>query len=170
MATGSGAVVGDGEEIPTPEQLVSQWDHIATLKDAKEYRDLSEQIGDLLAAFSQPAAATDSTDGFGSVAEVFDDMPNVFVADKAAGVDLVFQYNIHGEGGGDWYCVISDSSCRVQAGVHDKPICTLMMEAADFLDMMNGKLAAMQAYTSGKLKISGDIMKSQLIEKLFKFK
>ena len=169
MATGSGAVVGDGEEIPTPEQLVSQWDHIATLKDAKEYRDLSEQIGDLLAAFSQPAAATESTDGFGSVAEVFDEMPNAFVADKAAGVDVVFQYNIGGEGGGDWYCVISDGDCRVQAGVHDKPICTLMMEAADFLNMMNGKLAAMQAYTSGKLKISGDIMKSQLIEKLFKF-
>jgi putative sterol carrier protein len=26
----------------------------------------------------------------------------------------------------------------------------------------------MQAYTSGKLRIEGDIMKSQLIEKLFK--
>jgi len=33
--------------------------------------------------------------------------------------------------------------------------------------MMNGKLPAMQAYTTGKLKIEGDIMKSQLIEKLF---
>jgi putative sterol carrier protein len=33
---------------------------------------------------------------------------------------------------------------------------------------MNGKLAAMEAYTSGKLKIDGDIMKSQLIGKLFK--
>jgi putative sterol carrier protein len=28
----------------------------------------------------------------------------------------------------------------------------------------------MQAYTSGKLKIEGDIMKSQLIEKLFQFR
>jgi hypothetical protein len=27
----------------------------------------------------------------------------------------------------------------------------------------------MQAYTSGKIKIGGDLMKSQLIEKLFKF-
>jgi hypothetical protein len=27
----------------------------------------------------------------------------------------------------------------------------------------------MQAYTSGKLKVSGDILKSQLIEKLFKY-
>jgi putative sterol carrier protein len=34
--------------------------------------------------------------------------------------------------------------------------------------MMEGTLPAMQAYTSGKLKIDGDIMKSQLLEKLFK--
>jgi putative sterol carrier protein len=34
---------------------------------------------------------------------------------------------------------------------------------------MNGKVNAMKAYTSGKLKIEGDIMKSQLLEKIFKF-
>jgi putative sterol carrier protein len=44
------------------------------------------------------------------------------------------------------------------------------MGDADFLDLMNGKLPAMQAYTSGKLKIEGDLMKSQLIEKLFRFR
>ena len=170
MVTGPGAVVGDGQEVPSAEQLVSKWDHITSLKGAKEYQNVNEQIGDLLAAFSQPAAAPDSSNGFGVVAEVFDSMPGAFVADAAAGVDVVFQYNIGGEGGGDWYCVVTDGSCRVQAGAHEKPTCTLKMAAADFLDMMNGKLAAMQAYTSGKLKISGDIMKSQLIEKLFKFK
>ena len=42
------------------------------------------------------------------------------------------------------------------------------MKDTDFLDMMNGRLNPMNAYTSGKLKIGGDIMKSQLIEKLFK--
>jgi putative sterol carrier protein len=41
------------------------------------------------------------------------------------------------------------------------------MEAGDFLSMMTGKLPAMQAYTSGKLQIEGDIIKSQLIEQLF---
>jgi len=35
--------------------------------------------------------------------------------------------------------------------------------------MINGELNAMKAYTSGKLKIEGDVMKSQLIEKLFNF-
>jgi NAD(P)-dependent dehydrogenase (short-subunit alcohol dehydrogenase family)/acyl dehydratase/putative sterol carrier protein len=170
MVTGPGAVVGDGQEVPTAEQMVSQWGHITSLKGAKEYQNVNEQIGDLLAAFSQPVAVTESSNGFGTAAEVFDSMPVAFVAEAAAaGVDVVFQYNIGGEGGGDWHCVITDGSCRVQAGAHEKPTCTLMMGAADFLDMMNGKLAAMQAYTSGKLKISGDIMKSQLIEKLFKF-
>jgi putative sterol carrier protein len=43
------------------------------------------------------------------------------------------------------------------------------MAAADFLAMMDGSLPAMQAYTSGKLKIEGDIMKSQLLEELFRF-
>ena len=66
--------------------------------------------------------------------------------------------------------MIKDEKCRVQAGIHEKPNCTLKMDGGDFLDMMNGKLPAMQAYTSGKLKLEGDIMKSQLIEKLFKFK
>jgi NAD(P)-dependent dehydrogenase (short-subunit alcohol dehydrogenase family)/acyl dehydratase/putative sterol carrier protein len=169
MVTGPGAVVGDGQEVPTAEQLVSQWDHITSLDGAKEYQNLNEQIGDLLVAFSQPAAATESSSGFGTVAKVFDSMPGAFVADAAAGVDVVFQYNIGGEGGGDWHCVITDGSCRVQTGAHKNPTCTLMMGATDFLDMMNGKLAAMQAYTSGKLKISGDMMKLQLIEKLFKF-
>jgi putative sterol carrier protein len=41
------------------------------------------------------------------------------------------------------------------------------MAAGDFLAMMGGKLQAMQAFTTGKLQIEGDVMKSQLLEKLF---
>jgi putative sterol carrier protein len=57
----------------------------------------------------------------------------------------------------------------VTAGRHVSPTTTLSMSDRDFLDMMNGKMSAMQAYTNGKLKISGDVMKSQLIQKLFQF-
>ena len=56
---------------------------------------------------------------------------------------------------------------RWEAGAHEAPKCTLKMESADFLSMMTGNLPAMQAYTSGKLQIEGDIIKSQLIEQLF---
>jgi NAD(P)-dependent dehydrogenase (short-subunit alcohol dehydrogenase family)/acyl dehydratase/putative sterol carrier protein len=170
IVTGPGAVVGDDGRIPTPEQLMSGWDKIASLKGAKPYQNLNEQIGDLLAAFSQPAAgAGESPTGFAAVSDVFDALPGAFVADAAGGVNVIFQYEIAGDGGGQWLCEIKDGGCRVETGVHEKPTCTLTMEGTDFLDMMNGKLPAMQAYTSGKLKIGGDIMKSQLIEKLFKF-
>ena len=170
ILTGAGAVVGDGQQIPTPEQVLAQWGKISSLKDAKEYRDVTQQVGDLLAAFSQPAAAdSGSGAGFAAVSEVFDAMPDAFVADAAAGVDVIFQYIISGDGGGEWFNTIQGGICRVEAGAHEKPGCTLKMSDSDFLDLMNGKLPAMQAYTSGKLKIEGDIMKSQLIEKVFKF-
>jgi putative sterol carrier protein len=95
-------------------------------------------------------------------------MPQAFRAEKAAGINVVFQYSISGEGGGEWFAEVKDGTCKVAAGKHLNPTCTLKIAAADFLALMNGKLAAMEAYTSGKLKIDGDIMKSQLIGKLFK--
>lgn len=170
ILTGAGAVVGDSGDIPTPEQILSRWENISSLKDAKEYQSVTEQVGDLLTAATQPTeGAADAGHGFAAVAEVFDAMPQAFVAEAAAGVDIAFQYHISGDGGGDWFSTIQNGSCRVDAGSHEKPGCTLKMSDSDFLDLMNGKLPAMQAYTSGKLEIEGDIMKSQLIEKLFKF-
>ena len=170
IVTGPGIVVGDGREIPDAEQLLAQWENITTLKGAKEYWNTTELVGDVLQAFTQPAGDAGSTaQGFESVATIFDAMPNAFIADAAAGVDVVFQFVISGDGGGDWNCVIKDKTCTVGAGVHEKPGCTLKMADEDFLNMMNGVLPPMQAYTSGKLKIEGDIMKSQLIEKIFKF-
>jgi len=170
VVTGPGVVISGEDPIPSPEDLVQQWDQVTSLKDGKEYWHLNEQIGDLLAAFDAPATDTAPADtGIASAAAVFEAMPSAFQADAAAGVDTIFQYHISGDNGGDWHCIIKDSTCTVETGIHAKPVCILKMEDADFLDLMNGKLPAMQAYTSGKLKIEGDIMKSQLIEKLFKF-
>jgi NAD(P)-dependent dehydrogenase (short-subunit alcohol dehydrogenase family)/acyl dehydratase/putative sterol carrier protein len=169
LVTGPGTVVGDDKRIPTPEQLVSQWDKIKSLKGAKEYRHVFEPLDDILAAFTPPAPESSaSREGVASVAAIFEAMPDAFVAQAAAGVNVIFQFNISGSGGGDWHCIIKDGTCAVESGAVEKPTCTLKITDSDFLDMMSGKLSGMQAYTSGKLKIGGDIMKSQLIEKLFK--
>jgi NAD(P)-dependent dehydrogenase (short-subunit alcohol dehydrogenase family)/acyl dehydratase/putative sterol carrier protein len=169
IGTGPGKVVSSDSEFPSPEEIAAHWDDIASLKPAKQYADVTEQIGDLLTAFSKPAEpASDAGGRFKTAADVFDALPDAFVADAAVGVDVVFQYHIAGDTGGDWSCTIKDGACKIEPGVHAKPGCTLKMDSGNFLDMMNGILPAMQAYTSGKLKIEGDIMKSQLIEKLFK--
>jgi NAD(P)-dependent dehydrogenase (short-subunit alcohol dehydrogenase family)/acyl dehydratase/putative sterol carrier protein len=170
VVTGAGVVVSHGREIPTPEQLLAKWEAVSDLTGAKEYSNVTEQVGDILALFSKPPEKESTpAQGFESAGAVFDAMPDAFMADAAAGVDVVFQFTITGENGGDWFCVIKDGACDIESGSHEKPGCILKMEANDFLDMMNGILPPMQAYTSGKLKIAGDIMKSQLIEKLFKF-
>ena len=169
MLTGPGTVIEDGHNIPTPEQVASVWKDIAKLAPAKEYAQLNEQIGDLLTALTSPKdAPSDSTPAAVSVADIFNNMAASFNADAAAGVDVIFQFNISGAEGGDWVCTIKDQTCKIDAGVNEQAVCTLKMGDQDFLDMMTGKLPAMQAYTSGKLIIEGDIMKSQLIEKLFK--
>ena len=54
-------------------------------------------------------------------------------------------------------------------GVHSTPTTTIKMSEEDFQQYVTGKLPAMQAYTAGRLKVEGDLMKSQLIEKIFKF-
>ncbi|WP_319523820.1 SDR family NAD(P)-dependent oxidoreductase [uncultured Desulfosarcina sp.] len=170
VVTGPGRVlVKDGVD-PMPETVMENINAISDLSGGKEYGDLNAQVGDALAAFQAPAAnaTADAAKGFASAAAVFEAMPGAFVPEAAKGVDVVFQYNISGDDGGDWHCIVKDGSCNVAAGVHDSPTCTLKIGGKDFLRMMNGQLPPMQAYTSGKLKIEGDIMKSQLIEKLFR--
>ena len=169
VVTGPGRTIGDGDNLPTVEDIMDHFDAIDSLKGGKEYAELNEQVGDVINAFSKPAqASSDSGGKIESVPAVFDAMAQSFDPNAAKGVDVIFQYHISGDDGGDWYCIIKDEQCQVEAGVHEKPTCTLKMKDMDFLAMINGTLPAMQAYTSGKLKIEGDIMKSQLIEKLFK--
>jgi len=169
MMTSPGVVVGGGKKIPSLEDVSANWAKIMDLKGAKEYGQLNDLVlQDLLSALEgKKEPAQDG--GFAAAKDVFERMPGAFQAGSAGGTAVVFQYCISGEGGGDWSADIRDGACTVASGIHGSPTCTLKINAGDFLDLMNGKVNAMKAYTSGKLKIEGDIMKSQLLEKIFKF-
>ncbi|MGD8990974.1 MAG: SDR family NAD(P)-dependent oxidoreductase [Desulfobacterales bacterium] len=167
VLTGRAVQLGDVDSPPTPERIQQNWERINSLDGARVYEEASSAVFALMAPRGDDVKET-QPEGQGRVAAIFEQMPKTFRADVVAGVDVVFQFSISGEGGGDWQCLIKDSTCKVEAGVHEKPACTLKMAASDFLALMEGRLPAMQAYTSGKLKIKGDIMKSQLLEKLFK--
>ncbi len=139
---------------------------------AREHKHLNHLTGDNLptSRIKEDRPVVDAEIGeISMVKAIFEKMPSIFNADAAKDVDATFQFNISGEGGGDWYAEVKGGACKVEACVHPNPTTTLKMDAADFVDMINGKLPAMQAFTSGKLKIGGDIMKSQLITRLFKF-
>jgi putative sterol carrier protein len=102
-----------------------------------------------------------------SVQEVFEKMPQVFNADAATGLDLVFQFHITGDQGGDWNVAVKDGACKVETGVHASPSVSLTMADKDWLSMCNGTLNGMTAFMTGKLRASGDIMSAQRIQTLF---
>jgi len=170
VMTGPGIIIGSGKYIPTVEDIASHWEEILNMKGAREYEHLTLMVNDLMESLQSGGTAEKVELGRGSISDVktaFDRMPQVFKPEAAAGVEAVFQYVISGEGGGQWHAEVRGGKCSVNTGVHAKPSCTLRMEAADFLDLMNKRLSAMKAFTSGKLKIEGDLMKAQLLEKLF---
>ncbi len=174
MVSGPGAWLGGEGETPTPESVAAQWNKITSLESAQEYFDANAALMDMLAGGKKQEIGSKEQDAGGesqgaTVAGVFERMEEFFQADAAGGVDVVFQFNISGPGGGDWHVIVNDKTCTVGEGAHDKPTTTLKMADDDFMAFVAGKLPAMQAYTSGKLKIEGDLMKSQLVEKLFKF-
>ncbi len=179
VLTGASAKLGEADgAIPSVEDIAENWARINDLSAAKELDDLGAATLDLMTpraaapAPAQVAAPAPAVAAAGSVdlPAVFKRLAGSFKADAAKGMDVVFQFAISGPGGGDWSLTIRDQRCELADGVHAKPTCTLKMAAADFGAMIGGQLPAMQAYTSGKLKIEGDIMKSQLIEKLFVLK
>ncbi len=165
--------VGEGAA-PTPEEIAARFDEIDDLSAAREYPDAMAQLGPMLGALQEdgggaPDAAAGDGDGALTAAAVFRRMPEAFQADRAEGVEVVFQFRLSGEGGGEWVSAIADGACTVTEGTHDRPTTTILMEAGDFLEMIGGRLDPMTAFTTGRLRIEGDIMKSQLIEKLFRF-
>jgi putative sterol carrier protein len=84
-------------------------------------------------------------------------MPSAFVPEKAEGVSAVVQYELTGEGGGEWVITIADGACQVVEGRTETPTLTLTMDAGDYVDLISGTLNATAAFMSGKLKIAGDI-------------
>jgi len=170
IVTGAGAIVGDGKTPPSVEDIRANWKKINALHGATEMGDANAAVMSFISppspAQGKPAeAASGGTD----VKGIFAKMPAAFNAGAAAGKDITFQFAISGAGGGEWFAAIKDGACTVQEGKAEKPTTTIRMADGDFLELISGRLDGMKAYTSGKLKVEGDIMKSNLIARPFAF-
>ena len=94
-------------------------------------------------------------------------MQQGFLSDKAQGVDAVVQFELTGEGGGEYYMTIKNGAATVTQGKAASPKMTLTADAKDYADIATGKLNAMQAFSSGKLKVGGDMMFAMKFASLF---
>ena len=100
---------------------------------------------------------------------VFNSMKAAFDPSAAGDQSAVIQYAIECPGGEMNYNLnVADGACEVAKGAAENPRVTLALSLPDFLRLMTGELNGMQAFTSGKLKISGDLMFSQVLASWFK--
>ncbi len=102
-----------------------------------------------------------------TAAQIMEGMRSAFQADKAAGVDAVVQYVLTGEGGGEYYMSIKDGKVDVQPGKAPAPKLTLTADTKDYYDVITGKTNAMAAFSSGKLKLGGDMMFAMKLASFF---
>ncbi len=82
---------------------------------------------------------------------------NEGITDK---IKVVFQFRLT-DPDMIWTIDLKNAPGGVSKGTEPAPMCTLDISDADFLAMATGKADAMKLFSSGKLKISGDIMASQ---------
>jgi len=100
---------------------------------------------------------------------MFDGMKAAFDPSRAAGQSAVIQYAIDTPAGEMNYQLnVEGGACELAKGKAENARVTLALSLPDFLRMMIGELNGMQAFTSGKLKISGDLMFSQNLASWFK--
>ncbi|MFH1434702.1 MAG: AMP-binding protein [Pseudomonadota bacterium] len=105
--------------------------------------------------------------GGATAADIFGTMEGRVRPEGIKGVTANYGYKLSGEGGGEWTVCVNDTSVKVLEGIHD-PNVTSTASAKDFIDITLGKLDGMAAFTSGRLKVEGDMSLMMKAPKFFK--
>ena len=73
----------------------------------------------------------------------------------AKSIAAIYQFNITGDGGGEW--VMDFTAPSVRSGADENAQCTVTMTDADFLGVLNGTLNPVQAFMMGKIQVAGNM-------------
>ncbi len=85
---------------------------------------------------------------------------------RTAGINAVFQFNLTGPNGGDWYVQFTDGKPSVQKGLAPEPNLVLSADVQDWLDIVSGKINGQAAFLTGKLKLRGDLTLAMKLQAL----
>ncbi|MFO7560048.1 MAG: long-chain-fatty-acid--CoA ligase [Desulfobacterales bacterium] len=91
-----------------------------------------------------------------SVADIFGTMESRVNPEGVAGVTANYGYIITGTGGGEYTVCVDNGNVKVKEGLHN-PNVTTTCSAKDWIAITLGKLDGMTAFSSGKLKVEGDL-------------
>jgi alkyl sulfatase BDS1-like metallo-beta-lactamase superfamily hydrolase len=102
---------------------------------------------------------------------IFSQMPRRLDRQRATGINATVLWRITGrpDGGADLFrVVLADGELRVLRGDGKAAPVTITIDGADFLRVATGSTDPMQAYMSGKLSMTGDVMHAATITSLLR--
>ena len=99
-----------------------------------------------------------------SVQEYFEGLAARVSADRIAGMNNTYAFDI--EGAGTWTVAIADGTIEVTEGIGDAD-CTFSASEESFEKIVAGEQNATTAYMTGKLKIKGDMGAAMKLQKIF---
>ncbi len=102
-----------------------------------------------------------------TVPEVLQSLPGNLDADAAEGLTAVYQFDLSGNQGGQYYLAIDQGVCTFGQGAHSDPHVTLSMSGEDALKILTGQLSGQMAALSGRLSVSGDLGLAMQLRGLF---
>ena len=102
-----------------------------------------------------------------TIHELFEQMPNHYNAAAGAGLTKTFQWNIIGDEASVWAFKIINGEGELIPGGVEKPDITITVGDKDWISIVEGKLTAMNAVMSGKLKVSGEMILAMRLQQLF---
>jgi len=104
------------------------------------------------------------------VEDIFKTQDERFRPEGAEGVDAVIAYDISGDGGGQWKLTVKDQTCKtekVENGEFGDYSVKIMTDAETFAGVTIGKIDGTEAFTSGKVKLDGDMSLMAKLPQMF---
>ncbi|EKG38453.1 SCP2 sterol-binding domain-containing protein [Pseudomonas syringae] len=101
-----------------------------------------------------------------SVADAVQTMKNKFNPAAAAGLDLIFGFDITDEEK-QYALIVKDGTCELQEGKNPDANVTLLMDSEILKGIVSGETDGMQAFMGGKLRAEGDMMLAMKLSELF---
>jgi len=102
------------------------------------------------------------------LSQIFEYMAGRFQPERAGNQSAVIGWDVTSpEGTHSYQLKVADGACTVVQGNAEPARVTLGMALPDFLRFLTGQLDGMQAFMTGKLKLSGDMMFAQSMQAWF---